>query len=346
MVLSSRPSRDGPAPGAAPLAAEASDARSARGKRDSTAISSPYLHRMQRRHFLLFDVLPFVGTLAALALLLVHPLGWVDIGLFLALWLLTGIGLTVGYHRLFTHQSFSTGPAVAIALLVLGSMAGRGPMLSWVAMHRRHHERSDREGDMHSPNLHGQSPFGRLRGWAHAHLTWMFEHEYPNVAHYVPDLLRDRTLMAANQRYYTWVVLGLALPALLGGALTQSWMGAVTGFLWDGVVRMFAVEHCMSAVNSFLHLIGSRPFNVRGDATRGCSACSRGARAGTTTTTPSRTRLRSASSGISSIWASCSFERCRRSAWSGTSRCRRPPRSLPARRRLALPTLRRARAAS
>jgi stearoyl-CoA desaturase (delta-9 desaturase) len=268
MVLSSRSTQDGPAPGAVPGAAGASNAERPRAKRDTAAINSPHLHRLQRRHFLLFDILPFVGTLAALGLLLLHPLGWVDIALLAGMWLLTGLGLTVGYHRLFTHQSFSTSPAISVAFLVLGSMAGRGPMVSWVAMHRRHHERSDREGDMHSPNLHGQSPLGRLRGWAHAHLTWMFEHEYPNVAHYVPDLLRERTLMATNQRYYTWVVLGLALPALIGGVLTQSWMGALTGFLWGGVVRMFAVEHCMSAVNSFLHLMGSRPFNVRGDNSR------------------------------------------------------------------------------
>jgi stearoyl-CoA desaturase (Delta-9 desaturase) len=274
MVLSSRPSQRNSASRAASLAAETSDAQLPRAKRDTTAISSPYLHRMQRRHFLLFDILPFAGTLAALALLFVHPLGWVDLGLFAAMWLLTGVGLTVGYHRLFTHQSFSTGPAVSIALLILGSMAGRGPMVSWVAMHRRHHERSDREGDMHSPNLHGGSLAGRVRGWFHAHCSWMIEHEYPNVAHYVPDLLRNRTLMAVNQRYYTWVVLGLALPAVMGGVLTQSWLGALTGFLWGGVVRMFVVEHCMNAVNSFLHLIGSRPFDARGDNSRNSAVLS------------------------------------------------------------------------
>src|SRR5262245_30159217 len=132
MVLSSRSSQDSPALGAPARTAEASNAGRARAKRDITAISSPHLHRLQRRHFLLFDVLPFVCTLAALGLLLVHPLGRVDIWLFVGMWLLTGLGLTVGYHRLFTHQAFSAGTAVSVVLLVLGSMAGRGPMVSWV----------------------------------------------------------------------------------------------------------------------------------------------------------------------------------------------------------------------
>ena len=144
-------------------------------RRDRSAISSPYLHAAQRRHFFLFDVVPAALTLAAIALLFVHPLSKTDIVLFLVMWLATGLGLTVGFHRLFSHRAFAAGPAVSVALLILGSMAGRGPMISWVAMHRRHHECSDREGDLHSPNMHGASPMQRLRGWLHAHWTWMMQ---------------------------------------------------------------------------------------------------------------------------------------------------------------------------
>ena len=125
-------------------------------------IRSRHLHKLQRRHFIIFDILPFVGTLVALGLLFYRPIGAVDISLFFAMWLLTGFGLTVGYHRLFTHRAFSTGTGVSCALIILGSMAGRGSMLSWVAMHRRHHELSDHEGDLHSPNLHGTTMLGRL----------------------------------------------------------------------------------------------------------------------------------------------------------------------------------------
>jgi stearoyl-CoA desaturase (Delta-9 desaturase) len=235
--------------------------------RDNRVIRSRHLHKLQRRHFIVFDVLPFFGTLAALGLLFYRPIGAVDIGLFFSMWLLTGLGLTVGYHRLFTHRAFSTGVVMSCILIVMGSMAGRGPMLSWVAMHRRHHELSDHAGDLHSPNLHGTTFMGRLRGFLHAHLTWMIEHDYPNVAHYVPDLMADRTLIAVNRYYYTWVLLGLVIPTAIGGLAGSLW-GAVTGFLWGGVVRMFAVEQAMSAINSVTHIFGARPFLTREDNSR------------------------------------------------------------------------------
>ena len=236
--------------------------------RDNRVIRSRHLHRLQRRHFVIFDVLPFFGTLIALGLLFYHPIGAVEIGLFFSMWLLTGLGMTVGYHRLFTHRAFSTTPVVSCFLIIMGSMAGRGPMLSWVAMHRRHHELSDHEGDLHSPNLHGTTVLGRLRGCLHAHLTWMIEHDYPNVAHYVPDLMAERTLVAVNSYYYAWVLLGLLIPALIGGVATASLWGAFTGFLWGGVVRMFVVEQSMSAINSLLHTFGARPFLTRDDNSR------------------------------------------------------------------------------
>lgn len=180
--------------------------------RDLKVFKSRHLHKLQRRHFIIFDVLPFVGTLVAIGLLFYRPIGALEISLFFAMWLVTGLGLTVGYHRLFTHKAFSTGTITSSIFVIMGSMAGRGPMLSWVAMHRRHHELADHEGDLHSPNLHGETLFGRLRGFLHAHLTWMIEHDYPNVAHYVPDLMADSTLVSVNRYYYAWVVLGLLIP--------------------------------------------------------------------------------------------------------------------------------------
>jgi len=236
--------------------------------RDNRVIRSRHFRRLQRRHFILFDVLPFLGTLVALALAFHRPIGWLEIGLFFGMWMLTGLGLTVGYHRLFTHRAFSTGTAVSCMLIVMGSMAGRGSMLSWVAMHRRHHELSDQEGDLHSPNLHGDSVRGRLRGFLHAHMTWMIEHDYPNVAHYVPDLMAERTLLIVNRYYYLWVLLGLLMPAAIGGLVAGSLWGAISGFLWGGVVRMFAVEQAMSAINSVMHSFGTRPFATRGDNSR------------------------------------------------------------------------------
>jgi len=236
--------------------------------RDLKVFKSRHLHKLQRRHFIIFDVLPFLGTLLAIGLLFYRPIGALDIGLFFGMWLLTGLGLTVGYHRLFTHKAFATGTVTSCIFIIMGSMAGRGPMLSWVAMHRRHHELSDHEGDLHSPNLHGHSLLGRLRGFLHAHLTWMIEHDYPNVAHYVPDLMAERTLVIVNRYYYAWVALGLIIPAAIGGAVTASVWGAFSGLLWGGVVRMFVVEQSMSAINSVAHTFGTRRFVTRDDNSR------------------------------------------------------------------------------
>src|SRR4051794_37914408 len=137
--------------------------------RDLRIVRSRHFHKLQRRHFIVFDVLPFLGTLVAFALLFEQSIGTLEISLFFGMWLITGLGLTVGYHRLFTHRAFSTGTVMSCIFIIMGSMAGRGPMLSWVAMHRRHHELSDQDGDLHSPNLHGTTLYGRLLGFLHAH---------------------------------------------------------------------------------------------------------------------------------------------------------------------------------
>lgn len=242
-------------------------AKTREGKVIRTAVDSPYLHRIQKRHFILFNVLPFLGTLLALALLYRRPIGTVEIALFLTMWFLTGFGVTVGFHRMLTHRTFEAHPVVRATLVALGSMAGLGSPISWVAMHRRHHQCADKPGDMHSPNLHGTDFKGRVKGFIHAHLTWMIRHEYPNVNYYVPDLLRDKIVFRISRNYNFYILLGLAVPAAIGGILTESWMGAFLGFLWGGVVRMFAVTNAMWALNSFLHTVGSRPFKVKDRST-------------------------------------------------------------------------------
>jgi stearoyl-CoA desaturase (Delta-9 desaturase) len=246
---------------------DAAIAPAGRGKAP-LVFSSRGFHRLQLRHFVLFDLLPLVGTIVALALVRDMPPDAADIVTFALLWLATGLGLTVGFHRYFSHRSFSTAEPVAALLLILGSMAARGPMISWVAMHRRHHQTSDRDGDLHSPNGHGPGIRGRLRGFAHAHFIWMMRHDYPNITHYVPDLLRDKTIVRFNRRYYLWVAIGLVLPTLIGGLYTLSFAGAATGFLWGGAVRLLVVEHTMSAINSLCHLVGAKRFPSRDDNSR------------------------------------------------------------------------------
>jgi stearoyl-CoA desaturase (Delta-9 desaturase) len=226
------------------------------------AIETPFLNRMQRRHFILFNMGPTLGTLVAIALAFVRPIGKLEIALFLAMWLLTGLGISAGYHRLFTHRSFNAATPVRVALAILGSMAALGPVISWVAMHRRHHQCADRTGDMHSPNLHGKGLWGRIRGLLHAHVTWMIKHEYPNIAYYTSDLLEDAAIVRTSRHYQSWVLLGLALPAAIGGIATGSLAGALNGLLWGGVVRMFVVGQSISALNSILHMTGARPFRL------------------------------------------------------------------------------------
>ncbi|MFI9634095.1 fatty acid desaturase [Nocardia sp. NPDC051929] len=160
------------------MIAEDSDPNGEKPEPRRKTISSPYIHRLQRRHFLLFDILPILGTAFAFAFLRVHPFGLTEFLLLFSMWLATGLGVTVGYHRLFTHRTFTAAPWVAAVLAVLGSMAGQGGVVSWVALHRRHHEYSDREGDPHSPNLSGGGLRGTLRGLAHSHFLWMRRHEY------------------------------------------------------------------------------------------------------------------------------------------------------------------------
>jgi stearoyl-CoA desaturase (delta-9 desaturase) len=225
-------------------------------------IDSPYLHRKQRKHFLLFDVLPFFGTLAAIASIPFLGFGALELGLFLVMWLVTGFGISTGYHRLLAHRSFRTSETVRALLAIAGSMAGQGGVVSWVAMHRRHHECADKEGDFHSPNLHGGGLRGVVKGFVHAHFTWMAAHAYPNVAHYAPDLLKSRPLVWISRHYYPLAFAGFVLPALAGAAITQSWAGLLSGFLWGGMVRMFVLEQGIWSLNSFCHLWGSRDFRT------------------------------------------------------------------------------------
>jgi stearoyl-CoA desaturase (delta-9 desaturase) len=233
------------------------------GKKRKKSIDSPYIHRLQKRHFIFYNILPIIGTIIAVSLLFYVPITWAEITVFFIMWLLTGIGVTAGYHRLFAHRCYKTTTGVRVMLGILGSMSGMGSVLSWAAMHRRHHERADRPGDMHSPNLHGNSLWERICGFCYAHISWMIKHEYPNVSHYAEDLLKDKPLVKVSRMYHYWVILGLIIPTVLGGLLTQSWMGALLGFLWGGPVRLFVVANSMWTLNSILHTFGWRPFPMK-----------------------------------------------------------------------------------
>ena len=212
-------------------------------------------------------VLPLAGFVAVAASLWGWGFHWVDGSLLVGMYVLTAVGITVGYHRLFTHRAFETHGIVQFALAVLGSMAVEGPLLKWVAVHRRHHQHSDTPDDPHSPHEHGDDLLGVLRGLWHAHVGWFFQPDPPNLQHYVKDLRQSGLLRAASRLFPLWVTLGLVLPAALGGLLTGTWMGVLTGLLWGGLARIFLVHHVTWSINSICHLWGRQPFRT-GDHSR------------------------------------------------------------------------------
>ena len=192
-----------------------------------------------------------------------------DLAAFAALYLLTGFGVTVGFHRYFTHRSFSTTRPIRALLGILGSAAIEGPMISWVADHRKHHAFSDREGDPHSPHAGFENKRLRhLRGLAHAHLGWLFIHtDRAAKQRYAPDLLRDPMIRFIDRTFLLWAAAGLAAPFGLGVALGGSVMAGLTGLLWGGAIRMFVTHHVTYSINSLCHFFGRRRF-ATGDHSR------------------------------------------------------------------------------
>jgi stearoyl-CoA desaturase (Delta-9 desaturase) len=191
-------------------------------------------------------------------------LGWHDVVVFAIFYLLCGFGVTVGFHRLFTHRSFKTTRAVRATLAIAGSMAIEGPIISWVADHRKHHAFSDQPGDPHSPHVdHGSGLRGALRGLAHAHVGWLFIHTQRGSRHrYAPDLEKDPIIRWIDKTFVLWVVVGLLGPFLLGWAIGGSLAAALTGLLWGGAVRVLVLHHVTYSINSLCHFFGRRRFDT------------------------------------------------------------------------------------
>jgi len=213
--------------------------------------------------------LPLAAVVLAGGLAWGGSLHWQDLLVLVITYALTGLGITVGYHRLFTHRSFETTRAVRAVLAVLGSMAVEGPLLEWVSTHRQHHRFSDQAGDPHSPHAERAPGWrGAVRGLAHAHLGWMFRgQDQANPGRYAKDLLADRDLRFISRAFPLWVLAGLALPFGLGIALTGSLLGGLTALLWGGAVRIFLLHHATFSINSLCHFFGRRPF-ATGDESR------------------------------------------------------------------------------
>ena len=214
-------------------------------------------------------VVPFVATVAAIVLLWGRVVSWHDLALFGLMYVVTAAGITVGYHRMLTHRSFRTHKPTEYVFASLGSMAVQGPVIAWVADHRKHHAHTDVEGDPHSPHVgHGDGVVGVLQGLWHAHMGWLLsEHGRADWKKYAPDLYEDRGMRLINRRFVTLVMLGLGIPALAGYLITGTLLGAATGLLWGGLVRIFFVHHVTWSVNSVCHFLGSRRFEVDDQST-------------------------------------------------------------------------------
>jgi stearoyl-CoA desaturase (Delta-9 desaturase) len=193
----------------------------------------------------------------------------VDLVLFLALYVATALGVTVGYHRHFTHRSFKTSTGLRATLAILGSAAIEGPVISWVADHRKHHTYADREGDPHSPHVgHEGGLRGALRGLTHAHVGWLFIHTQRGAkCRYAPDLMKDPIVSFVDRTFVAWALAGLALPFCLGLVIGQSLKAGLTALLWGGAVRMLVIHHVTYSINSLCHYFGRKRF-ATGDESR------------------------------------------------------------------------------
>ncbi|MFI5916823.1 acyl-CoA desaturase [Dactylosporangium sp. NPDC051541] len=211
----------------------------------------------------LIVVLPFVGLVVAVPMLWGWGITLTDVLLAGATYLVTMLGVTVGFHRYFTHRSFRARRPLRIALAVLGSLAVQGPIGHWVANHRRHHAFADHDGDPHSPWQFGTSAIALLRGFWHAHMGWMFSRDLTNQRRFAPDIIDDRDLRLVHHLFIPLAVLSVCGPAGLGALLAGTWQGAVSALVWAGLIRVGLVHHVSWSVNSICHLIGERPFKAR-----------------------------------------------------------------------------------
>lgn len=215
----------------------------------------------------LFVVVPFLAVLASGLLLWGHGVGWTDIAIAVGMLVVAGHGITVGFHRYFTHGSFKAKRPLRIALAVAGSLAIEGPIIRWVADHRRHHAFSDKPGDPHSPHLYGEGVGPLMKGLWHAHVGWLFDPEQTSTVKYAPDLIADPDMVRLHRAFPWLVAVSLLLPAVLGFALTGSLVGALTAFFWGSLVRVFVLHHVTWSINSICHTFGNRPFKTRDRST-------------------------------------------------------------------------------
>ena len=226
--------------------------------------------RAHRISNLIGAIVPFIAFLTAIALLWNEYVGWHDLAVLALMYVITGLGITVGYHRMLTHRSFQTYKPLEYLWAFLGSMAVQGPVIAWVADHRKHHAHTDEEGDPHSPHVgHGDGILGSLHGLWYAHMGWLFDaHGRADGEKYARDLVEDRGMTLMSRQVLSIVLIGLLIPAGLGYLLSGGTLkGAITGLIWGGLVRIFMLHHVTWSINSVCHFFGRRRFDVEDHST-------------------------------------------------------------------------------
>jgi stearoyl-CoA desaturase (delta-9 desaturase) len=203
---------------------------------------------------------PFVAFAVACVLLWNRAVDAFDLALLVAMYLPVGLGVTVGFHRLFTHRAFATKRPLQYALAILGMMSVQGSLSHWVADHRKHHAHTDVEGDPHSPHVGHES---LLRGMLHAHMGWLIDsHGRASRRRYARDIVEDPGLRRISRMFLLWVSLGLLIPTVAGLIGHGGVEGALRGLLWGGLVRIFFLHHITWSINSVCHFLGRRRFDV------------------------------------------------------------------------------------
>jgi stearoyl-CoA desaturase (Delta-9 desaturase) len=211
--------------------------------------------------------LPFVALVVAIAFLWDRAIGPLELGLLIGSYVITCLGVTVGYHRMFTHRAFEASRAFRAVIAVLGSMAVEGSVITWVADHRKHHAFTDRDGDPHSPHLSGPGLLGALKGLWHAHIGWLFETVgTADRERFAPDLVTDRTLRVVDKLFPVWITLSFAIPFALGWIFGGGLGAALTALLWGGFVRVFLLHHVTWSINSICHFFGRKRFDIEDES--------------------------------------------------------------------------------
>lgn len=222
-----------------------------------------YVSNAMRITIAIFIIVPLLAVIAAIPVAWGGFVGWSDLFIIVLFWAITAGGITIGFHRYFTHGSFKTNRFMKYVLGIAGSLALQGSLSQWVADHRKHHQFSDEQGDPHSPWRFGTSKRAIAKGLYWSHVGWLFSEEQTDPAKYAPDIANDPDVQRISRAFPLIVTISMLAPAVLGGLLTWSWLGALTGFFWGSLIRIALVHHVTWSINSICHVFGNRPFNSR-----------------------------------------------------------------------------------